>query len=85
MLTDWDHTEVQWFDTLESMWADIEYHKPEDIMNMHMEKLATQLALPMSALLPAQSKFFKHHYRSNWHNRGIMTREIDVIRSQEGW
>jgi hypothetical protein len=32
-----------------------------------------------------QSKFFKHHYKSNWQNRGIMVREIDVIRQQEGW
>jgi hypothetical protein len=32
-----------------------------------------------------QSGFFKHHYRSNFQNRGIMTREIDVIRQQEGW
>jgi hypothetical protein len=31
------------------------------------------------------SKFFKHHYRSSWHNQGVMTREIDVIRKQEGW
>jgi hypothetical protein len=32
-----------------------------------------------------QSEFFKRHYRSNWHNQGIMIREIDVIRKQEGW
>jgi hypothetical protein len=31
------------------------------------------------------SKFFKHHYRSNWHNQGLMVQEIDVIRQQEGW
>jgi hypothetical protein len=41
--------------------------------------------LPMNVLTPDQSKFFKHHYRSNWHNKNIMTREIDVIRAQEGW
>jgi hypothetical protein len=34
---------------------------------------------------PKQSSFFKHHYRSSWHNRGAMVREIDVIREQEGW
>jgi hypothetical protein len=27
----------------------------------------------------------KHHYRSGWHNQGVMIREIDVIRKQEGW
>jgi hypothetical protein len=25
------------------------------------------------------------HYRSNWHNQGVMVREIDIIRKQEGW
>ena len=49
------------------------------------EELDTQLDLPMMTMFAEQSKFFKHHYRSNWHNRGIMVREIDVIRSQEGW
>lgn len=32
-----------------------------------------------------QSRFFKQHYQSDWHNRVIMTREIDVICSQKGW
>ena len=49
------------------------------------DDLARQLSLPMNILTPVQSKFFKHHYRSNWHNQDIMTREIDVIRRQEGW
>jgi hypothetical protein len=39
----------------------------------------------MIALDETQSRFFKHHYRSNWHNLGVMVREIDVIRKQEGW
>jgi hypothetical protein len=49
------------------------------------EDLDQQLDLPMAMLEAEPSKFFKHHYRSNWHNQGIMTREIDVIRAQEGW
>jgi len=32
-----------------------------------------------------QSNFFKHHYMSNWYNMGATVREIDVIRSREGW
>jgi hypothetical protein len=39
----------------------------------------------MIILESEQSAFFKKHYLSNWHNRGIMVREIDVIRQQEGW
>jgi hypothetical protein len=47
--------------------------------------LLRQLDLPMAILEQEQSAFFKRHYRSNWHNQGAMTREIDVIRKQEGW
>jgi hypothetical protein len=39
----------------------------------------------MITVLGAESAFFKQHYRSNWHNQGVMVREIDVIRTQEGW
>ena len=85
MLTEWDHTEVQWFDNLENMWEEIEHLAPGEIVSLYKDALHTQLDLPMNVLAPDQSKFFKHHYRSNWHNRSIMTREIDVIRSQEGW
>jgi hypothetical protein len=85
MLTDWDHKEVQWFDNLEQIWSEVENSNPSDIVDLHSNALTTQLDLPMNVLNLDQSKFFKHHYRSNWHNKSIMTREIDVIRSQEGW
>ena len=49
------------------------------------EDLATQLDLPMLTVMAPESAFFKQHYRSNWHNQGVMVREIDVIRQQEGW
>jgi hypothetical protein len=58
---------------------------PELLANRVAEDLSTQLDLPMMNMFAEQSKFFKHHYRSNWHNQGIMIREIDVIRQQEGW
>ena len=85
MLTEWDHTEVQWFDNLENMWEEIKHLSPGEIVSLYNNALHTQLDLPMNVLAPDQSKFFKHHYRSNWNNQTIMTREIDVIRSQEGW
>jgi hypothetical protein len=85
MLTKWDHREVQWFDSLEQIWDSIKNYSPRDIMAGQKEELAKQLDLPMNALDPDQSQFFKHHYRSNWHNQGVMIREIDVIRRQEGW
>jgi hypothetical protein len=85
MLTDWDHKEVQSFDALESIWESVSYTDPAEIIQRYEESLRTQLDLPMAVMMPNQSRFFKHHYRSNWHNQGIMTREIDVIRRQEGW
>jgi len=85
MLTEWDHRLVQSFDALGEIWATVKDSDPELIANRLAEELHTQLDLPMMSLFPEQSKFFKHHYRSNWHNRGVTVREIDVIRQQEGW
>ena len=85
MLTEWDHKQVQSFDALEEIWTTVRDQDPEILANRLAEELATQLDLPMMSLFPEQSRFFKHHYRSNWHNRGAMVREIDVIRQQEGW
>ena len=85
MLTEWDHKQVQSFDALEEIWLTVRDQDPEILANRLAEELATQLDLPMMSMFAEQSKFFKHHYRSNWHNRGAMIREIDVIRQQEGW
>jgi hypothetical protein len=85
MLTNWDHTQVQNFDTLAELWTTVESSDPRLLAGRVAEDLDQQLDLPMAMLEAEQSKFFKHHYRSNWHNAGIMVREIDVIRAQEGW
>jgi len=86
MLTDWDYREVQNFDALERIWTEEAHEKDPDWISRDCEDaLKTQLDLPMCALHESQSEFFKHHYRSNWSNQGVMVREIDVIRKQEGW
>jgi hypothetical protein len=85
MLTDWDYTEVQDFDKLAELWEEHGDTGPTWRAQELEESLRTQLDLPMNTLTEDQSCFFKHHYRSNWHNRGIMTTEMSVIRSQEGW
>jgi hypothetical protein len=85
MLTAWDYQQVQDFTELEKLWLTVKDSDPEILAGRVAEDLATQLNLPMITLLNQESTFFKQHYRSNWHNQGIMTREIDVIRSQEGW
>ena len=81
----WDYRAVQDFAELETLWATVKDENPEMVAGRVAEDLATQLDLPMVTMLGPESRFFKQHYRSNWHNRGVMTREMDVIRSQEGW
>jgi hypothetical protein len=85
MLTDWDHRQVQDFAALEELWRTVETSDPEILAGRVAEDLATQLDLPINRLGESESVFFKHHYRNNWHNQGVMIREIDVIRRQEGW
>jgi hypothetical protein len=85
MLTNWDYLQVQNFAVLSELFKTVENDQPEIIANRLADELATQLDLPMHMLTSEASRFFKHHYRSNWHNQGVMIREIDVIRSQEGW
>lgn len=84
MLTDWDFKEVQWFPNLKEIF-DRECPVQEDPRPI-LEKahelgkdLETQLSLPILIPNHDHSKFFKHHYKANFHNRGIMVREIDVI------
>lgn len=81
----WDHRAVQDFAELERLWDTVKDSMPEILAGRVAEDLATQLDLPMITMLDNESQFFKQHYRSNWHNRGVMVREIDVIRQQEGW
>ena len=55
-------------------------------LNFGIRKVCFKLIdLPMTTILGPESAFFKQHYRSDWHNRGAMIKEIDVIRQQEGW
>ena len=70
---------------LEDLWATVDRSNPELLAARVAEELSVQLDLPMTNMYETESQFFKQHYRSNWHNRGVMTREIDVIREQEGW
>lgn len=75
MLTDWDHTQVQDFDVLADLWRQ---HQSADVdaeIVRLADALTTRLGLPIVTMSPEQSRFFKHHYKSNFQNRGPMTRE----------
>jgi len=81
----WDYRTVQDFSALEELWATVKNQDPELLAGHVSEPLVEQLDLPVNMLGPNESRFFKHHYCSNWHNQGVMVKEIDVIRNQEGW
>lgn len=85
MLTNADHVMVQDFERLRELWDTVKDSDPRLLANRIAEELGVALDLPLAMLENEQSRFFKHHYKSNWQNRGIMVREIDVIRQQEGW
>jgi hypothetical protein len=85
MLTNWDYRAVQDFDALADLWTTVEKSDPRILAGQVGIELHNQLDLPVAMFEAEQSEFFKRHYRSNWCNQNIMTREIDVIRRREGW
>ena len=85
MLTDWDYRLVQSFDALANLWVTVAEQDPELLANRVAEDLATQLDLPIMTMFAEQSRVFKKKKKYKWQNKGVMVREIDVIRQQEGW
>jgi hypothetical protein len=85
MLTDWDHTNVQWFDNYITMWEQVKNEDPLVLAETYGIELKTKLDLPMCALDSDQSKFFKRHYKADFHNLDPLVTEMDVIRRIEGW
>jgi len=85
MLTDWKHTNVQWFDNYISLWEEHKNVDPAFEAANIGDFLKDKLGLPMCALDKEQSKFFKRHYNSDKHNLGPLVTEMDVIRRIEGW
>ena len=76
MLTDWDYTQVQSFDALQSIWdTEVKYTDVVDEAHSYGDHIRTRLGLPIVDMDPAESRFFKHHYKSNFKNLGPMTRE----------
>ena len=74
MLTDWRYQQVQDFSQLESIWHT---YKNEDVDHCRGlgDMLRTRLGLTIVDMDPAESQFFKHHYKSNFQNKGPMIRE----------
>jgi hypothetical protein len=85
MLTDWEHTNVQWFDNYPVLWQQHKDYNPNEQAEEIGLSLKAKLGLPICTLTPEQSKFFKRHYNSDKHNLGPLVTEMEVIRRIEGW
>jgi hypothetical protein len=85
MLTEWDHTNVHWFDNYVELWEPQKDKNPEIAAEIVGDLLSDKLGLPMCYLSPEQSKFFKRHYQADKYNMGPLVKEMDVIRKLEGW
>ena len=77
MLDDWwDYKQVQDFDALAELWENYEHNSDaEEHCQRLGDILRTRLNLPLVDMDAATSKFFKHHYKSNFKNQGLMARE----------
>lgn len=80
----WDHTQVRDFKYLDELWKE-HMHDTDDDNKRLGELLKHDLGLSIVELNKEQSKFFKDYISQKWHNRGVMIKEIDVIREIEGW
>ena len=74
MLEGWDHRQVQDFDTLAMLWRNFEQDGPDQCRSVG-NSLRTKLGLPIVDMDAEESQFFKHHYKSQFKNRGPMVRE----------
>ena len=74
MLCDWDYRQVQDFDTLADLWEEYKDRDTEHCTHIG-DTLRQRLGLPIVDMDPEESSFFKHHYKSNFVNKGIMSRE----------
>jgi hypothetical protein len=85
MLTEWDHANVQWFDNYITLWEEHENRDPDRESALLGAALQDKLGLPMNHFDSGQSKFFKRHYKADFHNLDPLVTEMDVIRRIEGW
>ena len=71
---EWDYRQVQDFDALAELWKEFENDTPDHCTSIG-NQLRQKLSLPIVDMDAEESKFFKHHYKSVFKNKGLMERE----------
>ena len=74
MIEKWNYRDVQDFDVLSQLWKSFGQDGPDQCASVG-ETLRTRLGLPIVDMDADASRFFKHHYRAVFKNRGPMVRE----------
>jgi len=74
MLTNWDYKQVQNFTYLTDKWNEYKDHDVYQSIELG-NILRNKLGLPIVDMDATASKFFKHHYKSQFKNKGPMVRE----------
>jgi hypothetical protein len=74
MLEGWNYKQVQDFDTLAMLWNSFENDGPDQCADVG-DTLKNRLNLPIVDMDPEDSRFFKHHYKSSFKNKGVMVKE----------
>ena len=74
MIEGWNYRDVQDFDVLARLWESFKQDGADQCQSVG-EILRKKLSLPIVDMDPAESKFFKHHYKSQFRNKGPMARE----------
>jgi len=84
---EFDYRHVQDFGLLDEIWNTVRRTviSEDALINWLEPILRKRLGLPIYSLDNHASSFFKNHYKSEFHNKGIMVTEMDVIRGIEGW
>ena len=71
---EWDYRQVQDFDVLAELWKEFENDTLDHCTSIG-NQLRQKLSLPIVDMDTEESKFFKHHYKSVFRNKGVMERE----------
>lgn len=74
MIDGWDHRGVQDFDALAKLWETFK-NDDTDACTRVGDVLRKKLGLPIVDMDAEESKFFKHHYKSNFVNMGPMVKD----------
>jgi hypothetical protein len=74
MIEGWNYRDVQDFDVLARLWESFKQDGPDQCKSVG-DVLRKKLGMPIVDMDPEESKFFKHHYKSQHKNTGIMTKE----------